>query len=325
MRRISSFSLNEEEITSIIATSGRIAEHWSSVEDPGFLSRAFVCAADLPLRLRIFLEEFRLSEDTAACIISGFPVNDDQIGPSPVELQYRRIKMPYELGLEFIAALFSSLLGDVFGWRSQHSGVLVHDLSPVPENEEMQFGTGSRQYLKWHTEDAFDPCRAEFVAFFCLRNPDNVMSTIGTLDVSHLSDEQRALLSAPVFTFQPDASYLIGDEEPAAHAERGSILYGNLADPYLRLDPTYMEWSQDEQTNQAVRSAIELIDADLLSIALQPGDYLAINNKLTVHGRTGFSPRYDGTDRWTKRLNITRDLTKSRERRQTSRDRIILA
>jgi len=38
------------------------------------------------------------------------------------------------------------------------------------------------------------------------------------------------------------------------------------------------------------------------------GDLLCIDNRRTVHGRTAFSPRYDGFDRWIQRSFVVRDL-----------------
>jgi len=37
-----------------------------------------------------------------------------------------------------------------------------------------------------------------------------------------------------------------------------------------------------------------------------------------VHGRKPFTARFDGTDRWLKRVCITRDLRKSRDARAHS-------
>jgi len=43
-----------------------------------------------------------------------------------------------------------------------------------------------------------------------------------------------------------------------------------------------------------------------------------------VHGRRAFKARYDGRDRWFKRMSITRDLRKSRESRTDAASRVIL-
>lgn len=58
-------------------------------------------------------------------------------------------------------------------------------------------------------------------------------------------------------------------------------------------------------------------------VALNPGDIAFIDNYRVVHGRKPFQARFDGTDRWLRRLNITRDLRKSRHARLTAESRVI--
>jgi L-asparagine oxygenase len=47
-------------------------------------------------------------------------------------------------------------------------------------------------------------------------------------------------------------------------------------------------------------------------VRLQPGDVAFIDNYRAAHGRKSFRARCDGTDRWLKQLNITRNLRGSR-------------
>jgi hypothetical protein len=42
-----------------------------------------------------------------------------------------------------------------------------------------------------------------------------------------------------------------------------------------------------------------------------------------VHGRKPFRARFDGTDRWLRRLNVAVDLRKSRKFRLTADSRVI--
>jgi L-asparagine oxygenase len=50
-------------------------------------------------------------------------------------------------------------------------------------------------------------------------------------------------------------------------------------------------------------------------LRLEPGDLLVIDNNRAVHGRTRFTPRYDGLDRWLLRSFITKDLRRSESAR----------
>jgi alpha-ketoglutarate-dependent taurine dioxygenase len=57
---------------------------------------------------------------------------------------------------------------------------------------------------------------------------------------------------------------------------------------------------------------------------LLPGECLFIDNYRAVHGRSSFKARFDRTDRWLKRINIARDLRKSRGVRKAPASRVIL-
>jgi L-asparagine oxygenase len=48
---------------------------------------------------------------------------------------------------------------------------------------------------------------------------------------------------------------------------------------------------------------------------LEPGDMVFVDNRLVVHGRIAFWPRYDGTDRWLHRIFVHLDNRRSRSRR----------
>jgi alpha-ketoglutarate-dependent taurine dioxygenase len=66
------------------------------------------------------------------------------------------------------------------------------------------------------------------------------------------------------------------------------------------------------------------IDENLTGIALRPGECLFIDNYKAVHGRSSFKAKFDGTDRWLKRINVVRDLRKSRGVREAPASRVIL-
>jgi hypothetical protein len=50
---------------------------------------------------------------------------------------------------------------------------------------------------------------------------------------------------------------------------------------------------------------------------------LFVDNYRAVHGRRPFTARYDGTDRWLKRIGVSRDLRRSRDAGATGAARVI--
>jgi hypothetical protein len=106
--------------------------------------------------------------------------------------------------------------------------------------------------------------------------------------------------------------------------EKIPVLYGHRNAPYMAVDPYYMRVPEnDKKAQNALNALTQAIDEQLQDIVLSPGDCLYIDNYRSVHGRKAFKPRYDGTDRWLKRINLTRDLRKSRASRADSTSRVI--
>jgi alpha-ketoglutarate-dependent taurine dioxygenase len=68
---------------------------------------------------------------------------------------------------------------------------------------------------------------------------------------------------------------------------------------------------------------VAALDAAVVRVVLRPGEVLFVDNYRAVHGRQGFKPRFDGTGRWLKGLNIVRDLRKSRALRRGVEGRVI--
>jgi hypothetical protein len=104
---------------------------------------------------------------------------------------------------------------------------------------------------------------------------------------------------------------------------RIAVLEGDLRTPYIRLDPYFMEPAEDLDARRAFERLTQLLDARLGEVLLEPGDIGFFDNFQSVHGRRAFKARYDGTDRWMKRLNVTRDLRRSRASRPSPESRVI--
>ena len=340
--------LSDGEIESIRLLVRDVAAEYQNAENMDFLDNAYLYAHELPRRVRSFLNDFRLKEPSSGfCIISGYPVNISAIGATPTHWKWRA-DVRKSLHEQILMVLCGSLLGDLLGWATQQDGYLIHDVLPIKGNENEQIGTGSEQTLLWHTEDAFHPYRADYIGLFCLRNPDRVATTIGTVDVGKLEASHLDILFQPRFTIQPDHSHNEKNESDLRKLERPdsdhalidaayekikmmsanppkiSVLFGSRDDPYLRVDPYFMDpLDDDPEAKQALEALVKLIDVSLIDLVLQQGDFCLIDNYKAVHGRKPFKARYDGNDRWIKRISMTRDLRKSRQSRASSAARVI--
>ena len=339
-------SLSVHEVEAVQALTHEIALAHKSVEEAEFIRRATVFAHELPRRLREFLIDFKLLEPAdGVCLISGYPVDNTRIGKTPSHWKWK-LDAATTLEEQIAFVLYACLLGDPIAWATQQDGHLMHDVFPIESNKDEQLSTGSGQILWWHTEDAFHPHRADYLGLMCLRNPDGVATTIGTPVLSHLSQEQLEVLFEPRYMITPDESHSEKNESDLRKQVRehngngfiGSayerikklscapprvpILFGSRETPYVCLDP-HFTMPLDDEAGAALNALAETVDENLREIVLQPGDCLFIDNYRIVHGRKAFKARFDGTDRWLKRINLTRDLRKSQGSRGGCEMRVI--
>src|ERR1043165_4863364 len=338
-------SLTDKEVVSVKSLLAEAASQHASVDDPDFLINAPLIAHELPRAVRVFFNHFKHAEpQPGACVVRTHIVDDDKIGRTPPHWKGRAQVSP-TLEEEILFVLFSSLLGDVIGWATQQDGFIIHDVLPIKEDENEQISTGSQQTIWWHNEDAFHPYRGDYVALMCLHNPENFPPTRASIHDVKLSPHHAKILFEPRFVIRPDESHAeknrsdmhqpLGDgdallEDAYRHIRRMrqepqklSVLYGDPRCPYIRIDPYFMDPPADDEAQSALNALIHSVDRCLKEVVLQPGDYLFVDNYRVVHGRKPFRARYDGTDRWLKRVNITRDLRKSRDARPSCKSRII--
>ena len=338
--------LSGAEVGDIKALLSAVTSRYKSVEDQDFLNQVSVIAHDLPRRVRRFLSDFKYLEPPGgACVIKGFPVDDERIGPTPQHWKEKGEVSP-TLDEEMLFVLFGSILGDVIAWMTQQDAYLLHDVLPIRSDEDSQISTGSQQPIWWHNEDAFHPYRGDYVSLMCLRNPDDVPTTLASMDMLDLKPRQIGTLFEPHFVLRPDESHAEKNGTPLRHGlgeagdellrkayqhiedmhlnpKKQPVLYGARQSPYICINPYFMNPPDNDEAQSALNALIRAVDARLSEVVLHPGDFLFVDNFRAVHGRRPFRAKYDGRDRWLKRMNVTRDLRKSRAARTTCTSRVI--
>jgi enduracididine beta-hydroxylase len=315
-----------------------------TAESPGFQRAAVVLAQELPRPLRSALYEFRLDEPSPVCLLRGFRVDDAKVGPTPANWRTggcaERTRRE-----EIFFYLCAVLLGEPVGWSTKQDGRLMHDIVPHAGDEAKQLGSGSSVPLTWHTEDGFSPVRADYLGLMCLRNPDRTGTTVGSLDAVELDQRHWDILWQDRFEVLPDGSHFqpisdsirqqVGDELIAlgqrrltGHRDQPAavpVLFGAQRSPYLLLDEYFARARKDDpEAAEAFAAICAQVGASLSSYPLEPGDICFLDNFRAVHGRDSFQPRFDGTDRWLKRLNLVRDLRKSAAYRSAPAARVLV-
>lgn len=281
------------------------------IDERSWMDAARRLACRLPLRLQEELRGYRHDPGTdGLLILRNLPVDDALLPRTPTvpESVERRATAPAA-----VTALISQYLGEVVAYRKEKSGALVQNVVPVPGREESQSNAGST-LLELHVENAFHPHRPDYVGLFCLRNDHS--GTAGTLVSSIrnalplIPDDAAEALLSDRFVTQPPPSFHAGDSAP-----RHPVLEGDRTDPNIRVD-----FSATSALDEEAAEAMEVLRRALLDAAamlvLQPGELAFIDNRLSVHGRTSFEPRYDGRDRWLHRTFVHLDNRRSRAHRE---------
>lgn len=278
------------------------------LDNPQFLVTAEVAAAGLGDRLLARLADFRISGNRSGMLLlQGLPV-DEPLPPTPADGTHPN---PWtELAVSTSTQLMiMSVLGDVISYADEKSGCLVQDVCPVPGAENRQENTGSC-LLELHTEDGFHPHMPHFLSLYCLRQDHEksaltVSAGIRAVFAGLPADCVEALRRS-AFRIRLASSF-----GGAGYSVPRPVLSGSVDDPDMCVDFHAME-ALDAEGARALEILREGILRALVGVALQPGDLLIVDNRMAVHGRTGFRPRYDGNDRWLRRCFVVSDIRASR-------------
>ncbi|MFK0044602.1 TauD/TfdA family dioxygenase [Streptomyces sp. NPDC090741] len=285
------------------------------VDSPEWVARARDAWEDLPLLLRREVRRFRRhSGPYGTLVIRGLPVDQGALPATPT------VPGSVQRQATLSAAVLTMVacgLGEPLAYLAEKSGALVQDVVPVPGQETFHGNAGSVP-LSFHTENGFHPHPPDYVVFLCLRADHDRRAGMRIAGIRQalplLTPADRQALFASEFLTTPPPSF--GPD--AAATESGvkprPVLSGAVEDPDIRM-------AQLVTTPLTPRAAAALAEfgraceATARTLRLTPGDLVVIDNRVSVHGRTAFHPRYDGADRWLQRTYVTTDLRRSRDHR----------
>lgn len=239
--------------------------------------------------------------EQGAFVLSGLPVDDAQLGPTPSHWSKACPERTAEW--DIVMLLLASVMGRAFGWKGQQGGRVVHNVVSSPGQEQKQNGASSSTLLMLHNEDAFHPERAHLMMLACLRNPDRVATHAASIRSVDLDETDRQMLAQPMLPILIDDGY--PDVQSDYEAPEIAALWQRRDGMCLRFDPAYtpLEW-MDESYRAAYHRLHLQLQRVTTPVRLEPGDLLVLDNDVVVHGRERFQARYDGTGRWLKRVNI---------------------
>lgn len=281
------------------------------VDAPPWVARARHAWDDLPLAPRRAVREFRRhSGPRGSLVVGGLPVDEGHLPATPATADSVQREATVAAAVLMMVACG---LGDPIAYLAEKSGALVQDVVPVRGKESFSGNAGSA-LLTFHNENAFHPHEPDYLLLLCLRADHDRAAGLRTACIREvvpmLTDASRDALFAPEFVTAPPPSFGADGETRSPQP----VLLGDPDDPDIRM-ATIATTPLTPRACNALREFGETCDRACRTLVLAPGDLAILDNRVTVHGRTAFTPRYDGADRWVQRTFVSADLRRSRDHR----------
>jgi L-asparagine oxygenase len=309
--------LGGEDCTALRDAAGVLRQHDPVRAAESYAAEAQIQAARLSGSTRRALLAFRrFGSDSGGLLIRGMPIGEVPATPT-------RADRPVGIGLPEAATMsvLVAALGEQYGFKPDRDGQIVQDVLPVPGEERIQSSISSDVRLKDHTEMAFSEFRPDFVVLSCLRpDHDRIAGTTlasGRQALALLDPGTAEVLRQRRFKTAVDESFLrsSGYSEPIWIGPI-AVLGGEKMRPWLRADfAETRAMDDDEIAEMAILALREAAASVAITVLLEPGDVLVVDNHRAFHGRTPFQARGDGSDRWLLRAYLARDLTRSEDLR----------
>ncbi|MGP4114145.1 TauD/TfdA family dioxygenase [Streptomyces sp. 4N509B] len=254
---------------------------------------------DIPATLRDELVHFANSASHSGfLLVRGLPVGD--LPPTPDRHSPRVLAHHPTSGT---LRLVADLLGSLVGYQDEKNGALLHDVHPV-KGEERRIENSGAVAFDFHTENVHHPLRPDFLGLLCLRQDHDGVAATRVASVREaevlLTSRQQEILRSLRFSSAYPTSFSRNIAGPRPMAGPHPVLFGQASEPFVRFN-SHNTTAPDAEGTEALRALSEALESVCRDIVLQPGDLVLVDNHIAAHGRSSFTPRYDGGDRWLRR------------------------
>ena len=313
-------ALNLSEIETLISIANQFT--FSPSENPDlFCKEAKTLSLQVPDRIRKSLLSFVLETDSneGFLLIQNIPIDDSQIPNTPHGNMY---KVGETTILARIQAILLNVVGEMIAYEAEGYGRLFQDVVPMKDMSMVQTSLGSRTELEIHTEQAFSKLRPDILSLACLRGDPEARTYILPVEyiLENLSTDEIECLREPLWKTGVDMSFKLNGHEFIEGDIRGPLSILNcssnntdspsLEKPIITFDQDLMTGITPE-SQQMIHKIVDIYYKHRIAHILKPGEIAWIDNRYAVHGRSAFSPKYDGYDRFLIRAFATLDYSKS--------------
>ncbi|WP_244902368.1 TauD/TfdA family dioxygenase [Salinibacterium xinjiangense] len=277
----------------------------ANTEPDEFGRQALAASFALPEEVRAALLNFSdVGSDTGILVVRGLIVDPDLID-TPLD-NTSGISAKTVFAKEM--AVLAHLLGSMVAYEAEGNGHLIQDMVPNPKLATTQQSQGSKVELEAHTEQCFSAFKPDYVILGALRgDPEAYTYAFSGRKITELmSEDEVAMLRRPLWATTIDESFQPYIPNPDAIRGPFAILNGPDDDPYVLIDQDLMHGitaAAQELLQKVVKVYLEHRDGH----NLQAGDLLMLDNLRAMHGRSMYTPRFDGKDRFIARGFVVRD------------------
>ncbi len=274
--------------------------------DEDLVQLAALGARDLPFDVDDAIVRFASeSHRCGALLIRHAPIGE--LPPTPPTPQSPVTK---DLATELTLLTIARRLGQPVGYVPEHGGRIVQNIVPTQTDADRQTSTSSRSNLMFHTETAFHPFRPRYLLLLCLRGDPSAHTTLVSIHelMDRLPEGIVDTMFEPRFRTAVDASFLGGRTNELGPTR--PLITGTRAEPTFVFDAD-LTVGTDTDADDVIVEVRNMIEEIKTSVVLEPGDLLVVDNNVAVHGRSPFTARFDGTDRWLQRSFVVADLAPS--------------
>lgn len=216
-------------------------------------------------------------------------------------------------------SILNEYLGEMIAYEGEGYGRLFQDMVPKKTLSNTQTSLGSNVELEIHTEQAFSKLRPDILTLGCLRSDMEAKTYILPVRIllEKMEKSKIELLRKPLWKIGVDLSFKINFDDFIEGDCRGPlpILYGSKEDPFFVFDQDLMK-GVNEEAEELKNEIIQLYYEYRYTHVIKEGEILFIDNKRAVHGRSPFTPKYDGKDRFIIRSFVTFNYEKSKYARK---------
>ena len=270
---------------------------------------------EIPYRIKKILDNFKENKyPQGVLLFKNIPVDDD-------------IKTPHDntfhIGentiISKIQAIINTYIGEMVSYETEGDGRLFQDMVPNKKLAQTQTSLGSKVELELHTEQAFSDYRPDYLSLACLKGDSQAKTYY-----LHITDVLKKMQKDDIYYLQKkcwhigvDASFVMNGCNDELRGPI-SIIEEHKNDYNFVFDQDLMFGVTDQATN-LMNNIIEIYYNYRHDIILSKGDLLILDNNKVVHGRSNFSPKFDGNDRFVIRSFIINSFDKIRNKTKNAR------